>query len=668
MPPIRACDVCFKRKIECCRPGPNVPCNWCNHQKLECTVSREKKTVSAKRIKAKDVERLREQIKQLESALAQAHASKSQAITETPSASKYFKSCFTDEDGPRGISESSERLNGSATRDLLPAGQASQTSGNGIHAHIVFATRLFEKNWYHRGMPILSKNGLEWIASRTGHSTTALRSYLSLGHYSQPCWKSLNLQGHVSTAELWDLPDKSLAHELFNNLSSSSFQILFPSLDKVLFEETINTVFEPFEGMHTSHSHISARACFWAACAIISYLKISSQTPSPFGCNLCAARAERFLELSNGPANLDILQALILLYKYRTATGHYSSAAALHSAACRMVYELNGHFDHPMRRNEIQISLFKRRKDHIRKLFWLCYLADKDLALLSGLPPILANEYCDVGVPEEYFSQNTFLHWFDEGADINDIETISWDRAIPFLLGDPHLGVLKEKIFRLLYSPSALKIIDSELLTRIRHLDDELEGWRLSLPYAIRPKLSISQGQGVSPTGTFSSYLISVQLQLEYHYLLTVIHTPVRRFGAAQDPETSPPEELHSVMHSSIDLSLEASRSTLRLLNEPIAMLKRETFWYSIIYPLVAAMSLYVNILIHPVGPRAVADAKSLALALKIMEKMRLPAISDHQSNEAEQAHQLITELLKLARAAILKADVITAVTKPPVK
>lgn len=244
-----------------------------------------------------------------------------------------------------------------------------------------------------------------------------------------------------------------------------------------------------------------------------------------------------------------------------------------------MVYELNGHFDHPMRRNEIQIPLFKRRKDHIRKLFWLCYLADKDLALLSGLPPILANEYCDVGVPEEYFSQNTFLHWFDEGADINDIETISWDRAIPFLLGDPHLGVLKEKIFRLLYSPSALKIIDSELLTRIRNLDDELEGWRLSLPYAIRPKLSISQGQGVSPTGTFSSYLISVQLQLEYHYLLTVIHTPVRRFGAAQDPETSPPEELHSVMHSSIDLSLEASRSTLRLLNEPIAMLKRETFW-----------------------------------------------------------------------------------------
>lgn len=244
-----------------------------------------------------------------------------------------------------------------------------------------------------------------------------------------------------------------------------------------------------------------------------------------------------------------------------------------------MVCELNGHSHQPAKLGETKSSFFERRKDHIRKLFWLCYLADKDLALLSGLPPTLANEYCDVGIPAECLSHNIFLHRFDEGANVNDIDTISWDRAIPFLLGDPHLGVLKEKIFRLLYSSSALKIIDSELLTRIRHLDDELEGWRASIPHAIRPKLSISQSQCVSPTGTFQSYLRSVQLQLEYHYLLTVIHTPVRRFGAAQDAETSPPEELHSVMHSSIDLSLEASRSTLRLLNEPIAMLKQKVFW-----------------------------------------------------------------------------------------
>ncbi|KAL6902995.1 hypothetical protein GGI43DRAFT_421882 [Trichoderma evansii] len=654
MPPIQACDVCFKRKVRCI---------------LKMVIRRHSdKTVdSIGRIKAKDAKKLLDRIKQLESALAQANASQCQAIAETPSGSEYFKSPNADKDQTLEIPESSERLNDSVARDLLPNRQASQTSEDGIHAHIVFTTRLFGKNWYHRGMPIISINGLEWIASRTDQSTAALRSYLSLGYYNQPWWKFSNLLWHNSTGELWDLPDKSLVHKWLNTLSYSSFKILFPALDKVLFEETVDTAYQSFEGMDTSRSHISTRACFWAACCIMSHLNVSGQTALPFSSNVCAARAEQFLELSNRPANMDILQTLILLYKYQAATGQYSSAALLHAAACRMVCELNGHSHQPVKRDEIERSLFKRRKDHTRKLFWLCYITDKDLALLSGLPPTLSNEYCDVGIPEEYLSHDIFLHGFKEGTDTNDIDTMSWDRAIPYLLGDPRLGILKEKIFRLLYSPSALKIIDSELLTRIRYLDDELEGWRLSIPLVIRPKLSISQSQCVSQTDTFPSYLRSVQLQLEYHYLLTVIHTPVRRFGAAQDAESSPPEELHSVMHSSIDLSLEASRSTLCLLNEPIAMLKRETFWYSIIYPLVPAMSLFVNILIHPVGPQAGADVESLALALKITERMRPLAISDHESRETEQAHQLITELLKLANAAILKADA-TALNKSPAK
>lgn len=242
-----------------------------------------------------------------------------------------------------------------------------------------------------------------------------------------------------------------------------------------------------------------------------------------------------------------------------------------------MVCELGGHLQHPMDRESSHLG---RRRDHIRKLFWLCYISDKDLALLSGLPPILANEYCGLAVLDnEYLNHDIFLQSSSTATNTDNIGAIAWNRAIPFLPGDEHLGVLKEKIFRLLYSPSALKIIDSELLTRIRQLDDELESWRLSVPPALRPKLSILSGHGVPPTPNFLTYLRSIQLQLEYHYLLTIIHTPVRRFGAAQGAETSPPEDLHSAMHSSIDLSLEASRSTLNLLNEPILMLKQETFW-----------------------------------------------------------------------------------------
>ncbi|RFU78136.1 fungal specific transcription factor [Trichoderma arundinaceum] len=522
--------------------------------------------------KTRDVDKLLERIKQLESALAQAHAPQWQNVAEAPERTRDLNSTIVNEDKNAEIPGTDDRPKRSAAQSLSLTQPSSQTSDDGIDAHITFATRLFGQNWYHRGLPIVSEDGLEWIASRTDEDTTTLRSYLSRG---RPAWHFSAVQEPIPVGELWSLPDRNLVYQWFSALPTASFQILLPLLDKVLFEETINATYQSPEGIHASSTHVSARACFWAACAVMSHLKISDQAPMSVGSNVCAARAEWFLGLANGPSNLDILQTLVLLQKYRAAAGQYNSAQALHSTACRMLCELNGHLHQPINHSRFEHSLLERRRSHTRKLFWLCYMTDKDLSLSSGLPPILANEYCDLAGAEEYLNHDNFLHAPNEA--IEDFHAIAWDRVIPFLSGDTHLGMLKEKIFRLLYSPSALKILDSELLNRIRRLDDDLESWRLSLPVALRPKLSINHD--LPSTHTFSGYLRSVQLQLEYHYLLTVIHTPVRRFGAAQNAEASPPEELHSVMHSSIDLSLEASRSTLNLLNEPIAMLKQESFW-----------------------------------------------------------------------------------------
>ncbi|KAL7947323.1 hypothetical protein V8C42DRAFT_283558 [Trichoderma barbatum] len=667
MPPIRACDVCFKRKIECCRPGPSLPCNWCSHQKLACTVTREKRIASVKRIKGIDTNKLLDRIRHLENALAQANASQPQSFSERQIgaedliSSNVAKNSFFETQMPGECPKDQT----TCTKDLPSAGQARSSSEDGIHAHIVFTTRLFGRNWYHRGLPIVSENGLEWIASRTDQDMATLKSYLHRDGSGQPNWSFSALQAQTPTGELWDLPNRHLVHDCLRSLSSSSPHILSPILDMVLFEETINIAYQVFQGVYTSHAHVAAKACLWAALAVMAHLRVSRQFSMSTSSEMCAARAQWFLGLRSGPADLNTLQALLLLYKYRTAIGLYESAEALHLTACRMIYELNGHVQNPIDHRNVEKSLVERRQDHIRKLFWLCFISDKDLAILSGLPPTLANEYCDIGVPGEgYLTHDAFLHSSSDPIDADNIGSIAWNRVIPFLPGDQHLGVLKERIFRLLYSPSALKIIDSELLIRIRRLDDELESWRLSVPPALRPKLSISPGHVAPPARTFLSYLRSVQLQLEYHYLLTIVHTPVRRFGAAQGAEASPPEELHSAMHSSIDLSLEASRSTLHLLNEPIAMLKQKTFWHAIIYPLVAAMSLFVNVLIHPVGAQSVADVESLVLASKVVNRLRTQTTTDYENKHHEQAAEFVTELSKLANGAILKAKRTSALDK----
>jgi hypothetical protein len=204
----------------------------------------------------------------------------------------------------------------------------------------------------------------------------------------------------------------------------------------------------------------------------------------------------------------------------------------------------------------------------------MCYGADKDACLTTGRPPFLANEYADLNDADDHVAHQNAASELDEAFSNCPIV---YDKLLAFLPKNPHVGLLKEKVFRLLYSPPALGISDSELLNRIRELDDSLESWRISITPGLRPKLAIVSSN-VGPDSAFSC-LKAIHLQLEYNYLLTMIHTTVRRFGASLEPHAVLPEDIHGVMHSSIDLALGAGRSTIHAVGEPNSILKQDT-WY----------------------------------------------------------------------------------------
>lgn len=73
----------------------------------------------------------------------------------------------------------------------------------------------------------------------------------------------------------------------------------------------------------------------------------------------------------------------------------------------------------------------------------------------------------------------------------------------------------------------------------------------------------------------------------------------------------------------------------------------------TIFYPGVAAMSLFVNILIHPVSEQAHTDAKWLGLASKIIGALSKRACSRDQRKDVHEAGEFVAELLKLTRGAI---------------
>ncbi|EGR46512.1 N-terminal fungal transcription regulatory domain-containing protein [Trichoderma reesei QM6a] len=636
MPPIRACDTCFRQKIQCLRPDPRLPCNWCSHHSLTCTVSR----YNARRSKNTE-KKLLDRIRQLEQALAERSLPQHLDVAKSP----------------RRLESTPCALHKNA---FLGKTKNPSCEDGGVHPHIDIASYLFARNWYHKGFPIVSETGLNWIASRTLSDTTALKEYCLHEESSGIlCGSWPTSSGDKpAPAMATSLPDRSLVQAWLASLPGSSFQILFPALDKVLFEETIETAYcDRHPLLHPDV--LSARACLWATLAVVALLRKSGRFSSLVSREMCAERAQYFVELyidhDHSPNDINFVQACFLLHKYRIAIGQYETASYMLSTAHSRVERLNGHLHHPMEHgSNVEPSLLERRRNHLRKLFWLCYTHVQDLVLPSDLRTRSVTQKPDLRDPDRHLGHDVFLQMPGETVDIEIMGSIAWERILSFLPGDPHLGLLKENVYELLYSPSALEIIDSELLVRIRQLDDELEDWRLAIPPVLRPKLSITPVQGILWNHTFSSYLRSVQLQLEYHFLVTFIHTPVRRFGATQGQHTILPEELHSAMHSSIDLSLEASRSTLRLLREPIAMVRQDTFWRATMYPIVAAMPLFLDILIHPHDGRREEDIGLILSASEVVEKLRKQCVSEYENRHIEQTSEFLRELVRHAYGAVV--------------
>lgn len=211
-------------------------------------------------------------------------------------------------------------------------------------------------------------------------------------------------------------------------------------------------------------------------------------------------------------------------------------------------------------------------------IFWLCYTWDKDLSLHSGIPPLLIDEFCDLALPQ---------HCLSDRVDLLDLtksfDTYQTNRSytMPPFPRDVRLGQIKERVCRLLYSPQAFKDPDSKVLLNIRHLDDQIENWRLSIHFQQRPVLI--SASFLNSLGSRAKDMRYTYLQLEYLYLMVVVHMTVRRFKAASTDISHIAEDRHRLIHSSVDISLEASRSILECLRVMINSLAEEAFWYVIV-------------------------------------------------------------------------------------
>lgn len=206
--------------------------------------------------------------------------------------------------------------------------------------------------------------------------------------------------------------------------------------------------------------------------------------------------------------------------------------------------------------------------EQLRNLFWLCYYCDKHNSLRTGLPPCINDDECDLSLQ---WHRDLFSVDNNEGPVPN--ETV--ERRSPTFPSDLRLTIIKSRVLRALYSPEAANKPDADILRDVRELDDELERWRLSIPQHMRPNLSSAQPSKFADCFNTSVGGILLFVHIEYLYLVCFIHQACWRF----EPQSLLGSQSQA-MQSSLELSVQASRTILLYMRSWGKILHRAAFWY----------------------------------------------------------------------------------------
>ncbi|GKU07139.1 unnamed protein product [Fusarium langsethiae] len=619
MPPRRACDVCYKRKIQCLIKTQGEPCDWCESQGLTCTFERVIQKDPNKRTTSDVVQELSHRVESLEEAL--------QTALNAPVRS----ASISLSDRPLAFpSPPSLRLGGGSPGTTTIARQSSVISPSDLPVNNIALSKPCYKlspcqlgtNWYFKGIGILSERGRQWITYGSGE-----RVFLeNFNIFANPigvippldCWP-ISDQARI-------LPPKEALRYIVDAFFKSKTSVFFPILERSLFQDTIDRAYDEVDPGRRA----PAEACLWAITALVMRTTDLQQLGLGLEIRDCLYEATRLLTFNNGNTNLDSLQGTLLLWACQKMRGRCREASVTFANACRMVCDLGGHF--PLSRLAIlpqhSPTFDHQTKLHIRRLFWICYCFDKDVSLRTDKPPLLSSDYCDVNDSEE-------PPWFNQSRDMN-------------------LAKIKENAVRMLCSPRAFKYTEGQLLARVRELDDELEEWRVSIDLRYRPRLSIVSDLSSSLSSNMSledhTYLIN--LQLDYLFTIINIHTLVRKCG---DLEENLPDDLHSVVHSSADLSIEASRSIFRILDTVVDFWKEDSVYIVSHFAPMAAMPLFMNILIHPLGNTADSDLQILSSISNITRKIPAERLPMEEIEGIREISEFVMELVRLSHSAAWK-------------
>ncbi|CAG8400567.1 unnamed protein product [Penicillium salamii] len=432
------------------------------------------------------------------------------------------------------------------------------------------------------------------------------------------------------------LPDRQILESATGRFFDSVLSRIWPLPNKILFQETMDVAYG-VQNNSPSRAH-TARICVWTTWAFISTFPDISTDLSLKKRGEIVNSIMASINLLQQP-HIELLESMSMLVVLHLNSGNIQSSILSNTVAARFVLLLGANTRECFKTACRFVSLGDeqcRRDYHLRNLFWMCYIQDKELCLRSNQPPALSEYNCDLDLPIDY-QRNYNLSPSDDNC------------KIPVFAGDLRLNQLKSKAYCDLYSRRALEKDGTRILREIRQLDGELEEWRMSIPMNHRPTLLFSQVTGYR-SDSFS--IRSLMVHLEYYYCMSYIHQACGRFRLVDGTQD---QEIQGIS-SSLSLAIATCRSSLYYLLEVKDALPPSNFWLVLFYPLSAILTIFCNIIAHPSAPEAITDLTIMhQISTQVRELGDREGEVSGRSHNTDRVWKVVTALEALAKNTIEK-------------
>ncbi|RHZ53434.1 uncharacterized protein CDV56_104911 [Aspergillus thermomutatus] len=431
-------------------------------------------------------------------------------------------------------------------------------------------------------------------------------------------------EGHHGDRQL-SLPEKSLLFEQIEAFQKSICGQILPLINRACFEYTIRAAYDN-ELSDISPGVSSARVCIFAFMALSSFFTGHPHYDKIVTADEYAREAQDLLpEMLNESVTLDGLQALAMLCLCCQAiSGDMLSIELMLSSATRFAFHLKGNvYPEAVEGDHLGAKL------HVRNLFWICFILDKIFSLRTGLQPFVDVTNCDLTLPGMQTANGQL------------------DRLQPFCLQQHNhtmfltlirLCQIQSKIYQGLYSFSAQRQSDADLLATIRSLDIALEEWRSSVP--------TFSGRPIHSENRMADFLFDMQ----YHYCMAAIHQTSSRCTAwVRNQDTC-------AAGSSLALSVGASRSVLRKFLETDPQREGQFLLFCLPELSTSTIHLFSNILMSPLEDRSETDLCLMRVVLEHLGKHIWRQTPTTFIAQVRLVEGFMGDLYRLAEMAILKA------------